>query len=395
LLASLSVIVLCGLGLAATPAGATPLDHPRRAHPVPVTAAGVRRSSAALAPLNMASVSVADKASGSFVYQESPGSVAANPLATSLPGQVSMSFGSDGGILISTSPAPIQAGQVYTTSRTVITVTADGHSCGTDSNLGQDTATVVMDQFTTSPSSPTPVTLALQFTCDDPKFTISASIAYNIVPTTPGQGYYLHTDEGAMTGFGNDNYLAYLGDLSLSTLNKPIVGMAITPDGGGYWMVASDGGIFTFGDAQFYGSTGAIRLNKPIVGMAVTPSGHGYWMVASDGGIFSFGDAQFYGSTGAIHLNKPIVGMAATPTGHGYWMVASDGGIFTFGDGQFYGSTGAIRLNKPIVGMAATPTGHGYWMVASDGGIFTFGDGQFYGSLGGTGTTNAVGIAVG
>jgi hypothetical protein len=77
-----------------------------------------------------------------------------------------------------------------------------------------------------------------------------------------------------------------------------------------------------------------------------------YWLVASDGGIFSFGGAQFYGSTGNIVLNKPIVGMAATKDGGGYWMVASDGGIFSFGDAQFYGSTGNITLNKPIVGMA-------------------------------------------
>jgi ribosomal protein L24E len=72
--------------------------------------------------------------------------------------------------------------------------------------------------------------------------------------------------------------------------------------------------------------------------MAATPDGHGYWLVAADGGIFTFGDAHFYGSTGGIHLNQPIVGMAATPDGHGYWLVAADGGIFTFGDAHFYGS---------------------------------------------------------
>ena len=116
--------------------------------------------------------------------------------------------------------------------------------------------------------------------------------------------------------------------------------MAATPDGKGYWLVASDGGIFTYGDAGFYGSTGAIQLNKPIVGMAATPDGKGYWLVASDGGIFTYGDAGFYGSTGAIQLNKPIVGMAATPDGKGYWLVASDGGIFSYGDAGFYGSTG-------------------------------------------------------
>ena len=83
----------------------------------------------------------------------------------------------------------------------------------------------------------------------------------------------------------------------------------------------------------------------------------GYWLVATDGGIFSYGDATFYGSTGSIRLNRSIVGMAATPDGHGYWLVATDGGIFSYGDATFYGSTGAIRLDEPIVGMAPTADG--------------------------------------
>ena len=47
--------------------------------------------------------------------------------------------------------------------------------------------------------------------------------------------------------------------------------MASTPDGGGYWLVAKDGGVFAFGDAQFYGSTGGTPLNAPIVGMTLDP----------------------------------------------------------------------------------------------------------------------------
>ncbi len=151
----------------------------------------------------------------------------------------------------------------------------------------------------------------------------------------------------------------------------------------GYWLVASDGGVFDYGASPFLGSAGAIHLNKPIVGMASTPDGGGYWLVASDGGVFAYGDAQFFGSTGNITLNKPIVGMAPTPDGYGYWLVASDGGIFAFGDAQFFGSMGGHPLNKPIVGMAATADGNGYWLVASDGGIFAFGDAHFYGSAGG------------
>jgi hypothetical protein len=148
----------------------------------------------------------------------------------------------------------------------------------------------------------------------------------------------------------------------------------------GYWLVASDGGLFSFGDAAFHGSTGAVKLNRPIVGMAPTASGKGYWLVASDGGLFAFGDAGFFGSTGAVKLNRPIVGMAPTASGKGYWLVASDGGLFAFGDAGFFGSTGAVKLNKPIVGMAPTASGNGYWLVASDGGLFSFGDAGFFGS---------------
>jgi Glycosyl hydrolases family 16 len=165
---------------------------------------------------------------------------------------------------------------------------------------------------------------------------------------------------------------AFYGSTGSVSLNRPIVGMASTPDGRGYWLVASDGGVFGYGDAGFFGSAGGLSLTQPVVGMAATPDGRGYWLVASDGGIFAYGDAAFFGSTGGVHLNKPIVGMAATPDGRGYWLVASDGGVFTYGDAAFDGSAGALSLNKPIVGMAVTPDGRGYWLVASDGGIFTY-----------------------
>lgn len=164
-----------------------------------------------------------------------------------------------------------------------------------------------------------------------------------------------------------------------------MVGSASTPAGaaqpvGGYYEVATDGGVFAFGTASFYGSMGGLPLNKPIVGMAATPDGRGYWLVAQDGGIFAFGDAGFYGSTGSLTLNKPIVGMAATPTGAGYYLVASDGGIFAFGNARFMGSTGGLTLNQPIVGMALTEGGGGYWLVAQDRGIFNFGNAPFDGS---------------
>ena len=275
-------------------------------------------------------------------------------------------------------------GVVYQTGPTSgdsLSATVAGVRCDplSDSNVA---AAFVFDQVTYNLAGVIS-SFAVQFACAGPigSVTVAGALAFGVTPTTPHQGYYNYESNGLISGFGNDNYLVYLGDLSATLLNQPIVGMAQTADGGGYWLVAADGGIFAFGDAGFYGSTGNLTLNKPIVGMAATPDGKGYWLVASDGGIFAFGDAAFYGSMGGAPLNQPIVGMAASPAG-GYWLVASDGGIFAFGNAPFFGSTGNLTLNQPVVGMTATPNGQGYWFVASDGGIFAYGNAAFHGSTG-------------
>jgi hypothetical protein len=157
----------------------------------------------------------------------------------------------------------------------------------------------------------------------------------------------------------------------ITQTNHIAVGMAVTPTKNGYWIVANDGGIFTFGDAPFKGSTGAVRLNKPVVGMAATPSGQGYWLVASDGGIFTFGDAGFYGSTGGIQLNQPVVGMTRTPNGGGYWLAAADGGIFTFGNAQF---AGANPHGADAAYISSVPGRYNaYGIARRDGNVETFG----------------------
>ncbi len=195
-------------------------------------------------------------------------------------------------------------------------------------------------------------------------------------------GYWLVGSDGGVFSFGDAAFHGSAGNLPLV---KPVVGMAATPDDGGYWLVASDGGVFSYGDAAFHGSAGNLPLVKPVVGMAPTPDGGGYWLVASDGGVFSYGDAAFHGSMGGKKLDAPVVGMAPTPDGGGYWLVAADGGVFSYGDAAFHGSTGALTLAQPVVGMAPTPDGGGYWLVAADGGVFCFGDSGFSGSLPGAG----------
>ena len=126
-------------------------------------------------------------------------------------------------------------------------------------------------------------------------------------PEQPGGGHGRHPGRRRLLAGGRRRRHLHLRRRRLlrlgraaSTSTSPSWAWPPTPDGKGYWLVASDGGIFTYGDARFFGSTGGIHLNQPIVGMAATPDGKGYWLVASDGGIFAYGDARFYGSTGGI-----------------------------------------------------------------------------------------------
>ena len=263
---------------------------------------------------------------------------------------------------------------------TTVTVTGTGFSGATSVTFGGAAATamnIISDTSLTavSPASANPGTVDVVVTASGGGSPVNAADQFSYV----SQGYWLVASDGGIFPFGSARGYGSTGGVHL---NQPIVGMAKTPDGGGYWLVASDGGIFPFGNAGGYGSTGGMHLNQPIVGMAPTPTGRGYFLVASDGGIFPFGDAGGYGSTGGVHLNKPIVGMAVTPDGGGYWLLATDGGIFPFGDAGGYGSTGGTPLNQPIVGMAPTPDGGGYWLVARDGGIFPFGNAGSYGSAG-------------
>ena len=191
-------------------------------------------------------------------------------------------------------------------------------------------------------------------------------------------GYWMVATDGGIFAFGS---APFEGSMGGRPLNRPIVGIAATPDGAGYWEVASDGGIFAFGDAAFYGSTGGETLVRPIVGMAATPDGHGYWLVAADGGVFAYGDAGSHGSTGGRITLDPIVGLTATGDGGGYLMVTQHGAVFPFGDATFEGSLRYVNLGAPILGMALTPDGHGYWLVGADGGIFAFGDAPFLGAV--------------
>ena len=134
--------------------------------------------------------------------------------------------------------------------------------------------------------------------------------------TSDGGGYWMVASDGGIFTFGDAKFYGSMGG---KPLNDPIVGMTPSPR---WWVPA--GGLgrrhLRLRGAAFYGSMGGKSPQPPIVGMTATGDGKGYWMVATDGGIFAFGDAGFHGSTAAIPLNESIVGMAATSDGGGYWL---------------------------------------------------------------------------
>ena len=85
-------------------------------------------------------------------------------------------------------------------------------------------------------------------------------------------------------------------------------------------------------------------------------------------GIFSYGDAGFYGSTGGIRLNEPIVGHGTRrTTARATGSSPPTAGIFTFGDASFYGSAGSLNLPDAAVGMVASPDGGGYLTATQNG----------------------------
>lgn len=208
-------------------------------------------------------------------------------------------------------------------------------------------------------------------------------------------GYRLVATDGGVFSFGNAKFYG-----SCQQTTKPcgptkkidVTGMAGPSTGTGYWLVAASGAVYTFGHVQHLGSCPGDKKicgksSSPVVGITATTKGQGYWLVTKNGTIFAFGDAHNYGSCASskkacIKRSTAIVGMAVTSDGKGYWLVASSGSVYSFGDAKKF--TSCTTSEKPcragqITAIVATTSGQGYWLVGSSGRVYAFGDAKFLG----------------
>ena len=155
--------------------------------------------------------------------------------------------------------------------------------------------------------------------------------------TPDGGGYWLVASDGGVFSFGDAAFFGSTGAHPPQPADRGHGVDARRAAATGWWRpTAASSPTVT---PRSTGRPAASRLNQPVVGMAATADGDGYWLVASDGGIFTYGDAPFDGSTGSLALSQADRGHGgAAPDGGGYWLVAADAGVFTFGDAEFSGS---------------------------------------------------------
>lgn len=121
----------------------------------------------------------------------------------------------------------------------------------------------------------------------------------DMISSPSGNGYLLLSNNGGVFAYGD---AVFHGSFIDSSSNHS-VSIARVPDGSGYWVVRKNGDVSPFGTAS--GSIAANgpwdpssgrTLNDPIFAMSATHDGGGYVLAGGDGGVFSFGDAPFWGS---------------------------------------------------------------------------------------------------
>jgi hypothetical protein len=206
----------------------------------------------------------------------------------------------------------------------------------------------------------------------------------NVVGITPAAnygGYYLVGSDGGVFSFGDTAYEGSLPGLGIHV--KDVVGIVPSSDDKGYFLVGADGGVFSFGDTAYEGSLPSLGIHvDDVVGIAATPNNTGYWVLQANGQVTAFGDAPNLAQVAPLPESSGAtryVDIASTSNGQGYWAMNNFGQVFAVGNARWLGNPSY----NPSSLVSIVPTGDsaGYWIVGSNGAIFAMGDASSHGSL--------------
>ena len=203
------------------------------------------------------------------------------------------------------------------------------------------------------------------------------------------QGYWILTSNHRLFHFADG-----VTEAEVKLPSRPI-SLATTRDGQGCLVLGSGGHVQAHGTARVLGDLSTLDLVAPPVDIAASPTGVGYWVVDSEGSVFSFGNAPFLEGVPQVAGNSiKAVGIEPSADGSGYWIVDSRGGVYCFGSAPFFGAlAGSEQLDGPrVVDFAAGPEGEGYRFLGSDGHVHSFGGAMNFGSPTEFGRINAVGL---
>jgi SpoIID/LytB domain protein len=191
-------------------------------------------------------------------------------------------------------------------------------------------------------------------------------------------GYHILNRAGGIYTFGNAKYFGNLIDRGYP---GPGIGLADTPDGKGYAILNTGGGLYTFGNAKYYGNLIDRGYPGPAVAISMTPSGQGYAILNSGGGLYTFGDAKYFGNLIDKGYPGRAVSLSYTPSGKGYVILTDAGALYTFGDAAYRGNLIDHGFPGPAVSVAHTRAGGGYYILTQSGALYSFDYAPYFGNL--------------
>ncbi len=198
-----------------------------------------------------------------------------------------------------------------------------------------------------------------------------------LVTTFDGGGYWVVYSNGLAQGFGDAP--TYLAPAPHALDGAQIVAGAT--GGFGLWLISSVGQVIADGGAPPLVSYGYTRLSSaPVAFVANGPVGA--WVVMANGQIFNLGVSPILQGLSTSQLAGDTVVAGVKPESmNGLWIVTKSGKVFSLGGAQSFGSLSSLGISGTVVAMASSGDGGGYELVLSTGAIIPFGDAPFFGDL--------------